>query len=483
MIIQSFGAPSMETEHQVRGALSRYQRMLEPYAHAIAGRLVTELDRRDRAAWRIYGQQLSAGLKREIQTAPLKETLRKLQAERVAVILSLPETEAARVQREAMANFTESKRAGSLKREIMGQTGLSERHAMLIARTETSAASSMLTQARSQLIGSEGYIWRTAEDEGVRLTHSLMEGRFVRWDQPPKLQGMVGHAGCFPNCFLGSTPVDLSYGLKHLLRVPYQGRGIVLKVGGATISLTPNHPMWTTHGWIAAQDLKVGDYIVQTVRKNISAIQLDKPKRLPTFDELFASKCFEKRVGSSSLEFNFYGDVPNGQVDQIFPTHALLDWLKAGQFKVADDLSFAKTNGGILTIAAFGRQHQVSVSNISSSAQDFLPTAKPDIGHSLTGSFAAVAGLDSAVKQDLTYYNSAKAMLNGQSLLAGAGDIIGDELCTLLPVEGVSHRYFAQTHVYTLETMTGYYTVAENGCTTKNCRCYPEPVIPTKFLR
>jgi hypothetical protein len=27
-----------------------------------------------------------------------------------------------------------------------------------------------------------------------------MKDKFVRWDNPPTLDGMTGHAGCLPNC-------------------------------------------------------------------------------------------------------------------------------------------------------------------------------------------------------------------------------------------------------------------------------------------
>jgi hypothetical protein len=27
-----------------------------------------------------------------------------------------------------------------------------------------------------------------------------MKDKFVRWDDPPTLDGMTGHAGCLPNC-------------------------------------------------------------------------------------------------------------------------------------------------------------------------------------------------------------------------------------------------------------------------------------------
>ncbi|WP_265340329.1 phage minor head protein, partial [Salmonella enterica] len=70
----------------------------------------------------------------------------------------------------------------------------------LIARTELGRATGALDQARALSIGSNGYIWRTAEDGDVRHSHREMEGKFVEWGRPPTLDGMTGHAGELPNC-------------------------------------------------------------------------------------------------------------------------------------------------------------------------------------------------------------------------------------------------------------------------------------------
>lgn len=77
----------------------------------------------------------------------------------------------------------------------------------VIARTEVARTSSVLTQARAEHAGSTGYIWRTARDGDVRPSHKAMNGRFVRWGEPPTLDNLRGHAGCLPNCRCYADPV------------------------------------------------------------------------------------------------------------------------------------------------------------------------------------------------------------------------------------------------------------------------------------
>ena len=40
-----------------------------------------------------------------------------------------------------------------------------------------------------------------------RPAHRAMEGKFIKWSQPPTLDGMTGHAGEFPNCRCHPEPV------------------------------------------------------------------------------------------------------------------------------------------------------------------------------------------------------------------------------------------------------------------------------------
>lgn len=43
--------------------------------------------------------------------------------------------------------------------------------------------------------------------KAARPSHRAMEGRFVSWDSPPRLDGMTGHAGEFPYCRCYPEPV------------------------------------------------------------------------------------------------------------------------------------------------------------------------------------------------------------------------------------------------------------------------------------
>lgn len=130
-----------------------------------------------------------------------------MQAEQVTLIKSLPLQAAQRIQDLATGTIYSGARTDEIVKEILKTGEVTEARARLIARTETSRAASNLLEARARYVGSEGYIWHTVKDMRVRHSHEEMEGKYVRWSEPPTLDGLTGHAGTTPNCRCWAEPV------------------------------------------------------------------------------------------------------------------------------------------------------------------------------------------------------------------------------------------------------------------------------------
>jgi len=180
--------------------LRRYAEALGPWATKTASDMLAEVNARDLAAWRAMGQELSKGIVREIFTAPAGQVMRDLLDDQVALIKSIPLDAAKRVHELTLKGLEDSTRASEVAAQIMRSGEVSRSKAMLIARTEVARTGSLLTEARAKHVGSEGYIWQTSRDGDVRQSHKEMQGKIVKWNDPPTLDGMTGHAGCFPNC-------------------------------------------------------------------------------------------------------------------------------------------------------------------------------------------------------------------------------------------------------------------------------------------
>ncbi|VVE79382.1 phage head morphogenesis protein [Pandoraea sputorum] len=169
--------------------------------------MLEDVNRRDAQAWAEHAEEMSRALKIELRTAPTGEAMRTLMAEQVTLIKSIPLDAAQRVHRLTLEGQENGTRAREISAEIQRSGDVAKSRADLIARTEVARSASTLTQARAQHVGSEGYIWRTADDGDVRHSHAQMNGKYVRWDSPPTLDKMTGHAGQFPNCRCYPEPV------------------------------------------------------------------------------------------------------------------------------------------------------------------------------------------------------------------------------------------------------------------------------------
>lgn len=189
-------------------ALRSYADLISPWATTVANYMLADVSRRNLRLWNENAKEMGRVLSNELRSAPTGQILAALQQEQVTLIRSLPLRAAQRVHELAIEAMTTSVRSTSLIPEILALGPITERRAKLIARTEVSRVNSNLTEARATYSGSEGYIWTTVGDHDVRSAHKKMDGRFVRWDDPPITDMPTAyHAGCGPNCRCTAFPV------------------------------------------------------------------------------------------------------------------------------------------------------------------------------------------------------------------------------------------------------------------------------------
>lgn len=175
--------------------------------------MVADVSRRNLKGWQANAEAINKALQAELTYAPTGSIFAALQLEQVELIRSLPIEAAERVSRLAQQAMVGGNRSTDLAKEIYATGHVTASRAKMIARTEVSRASSNLTRARSEYVGSEGYIWRTSRDGDVRPTHRAQQGKFILWTDPPKTdKGLAPyHAGCGPNCRCWPDPVLPNY--------------------------------------------------------------------------------------------------------------------------------------------------------------------------------------------------------------------------------------------------------------------------------
>lgn len=185
-------------------ALHQYAEAIAPWAEKVAATMIRQVDERDRSAWRALGEEISTQLHKELREAPVGARVQELLAQQVDLIKSIPRQAAERVHQLSIEALAGGGRAKEVAEEIARTNQVTKSRAMLIARTETARASTVLTQARAESVGSTHYIWRTAGDSDVRKGHKAMEGKVCEWANPPAVNEngriMHFHPGSVWNC-------------------------------------------------------------------------------------------------------------------------------------------------------------------------------------------------------------------------------------------------------------------------------------------
>ena len=187
--------------------LNSYADILDDWAAHVARGMFADVDIKNRRFWRSMSQEIGVQLSRQLAETDIGVTVTQSLDAQVQLIKSLPRHAAEQAHEYVREAALKGQRASDIADRIMALGGITRRRAVLIARTEVGRVSGEMTKARATTAGSDGYIWRSAEDRDVRPSHKKMNGRFVKWNEPPTLDNLTGHAGCLPNCRCYIEPV------------------------------------------------------------------------------------------------------------------------------------------------------------------------------------------------------------------------------------------------------------------------------------
>lgn len=193
---------SQVSADNVISSLTDYSVIIDEWAEMVGRRMFSQVEEEEWHQWRSVSEEISAGLRDVVGNTPIGHVAQDIVARQVQVMKSLPLEAADRVrfiQERAMEAVINGERPDALRAMIMQSGDVAASRARMIARTEIGRATGALTQARAQAVGSEGYWWRI-RGSSTRSSHKKMKDKFVRWDSPPTLDGLTGHAGCLPNC-------------------------------------------------------------------------------------------------------------------------------------------------------------------------------------------------------------------------------------------------------------------------------------------
>jgi hypothetical protein len=336
-------------------------------------------------------------------------------------------------------------------------------------------------------------------------------------------------AGLFhPNCFPGFVPVSAPTGVVAADSRWYEGELVVIHTAlGNELSVTPNHPVLTPEGWVAAGDLVVGQHIVSYNGEveRVNGVSPDDQQVPAPIGEVFdtlrhSSGVTTVRVPSSAEQF--HGDGFDSEVEVVFVDGLLQDgrYPEAGEYRAEGSLFVGGMRFGALlplgssnkvVVGPAGAAHSVvgirgdggafgSRHSSHTSGHDFAEVGSDssfqeplaDLGLSRSESFADLSLRHAGLFEDDSFikprgFSAGDKPLFGDTFESAVDHIDADanggrdlagSLSARVPgdyVVEVERRNFAG-HVYNLQSGDGWYVAG--SIVVHNCRHSLVAVIP-----
>lgn len=316
--------------------------------------------------------------------------------------------------------------------------------------------------------------WQTAVDERVCPSCGPMHNQTDVVGGDFEGMGPPAHVNCLP----GDSRV-LAQGVTATSERWYDGELVVIDTAsGNHLACTPNHPVLTPSGWIAAGLLDVGGYVISDLSSEwIAALDGDGKDMPPHIEDVV--KTFRRAgdvvtVPVPTTAEDFHGDgvgsevavvrakgLLSNRVDAAFPEHV-------GQF------AFGGANVGLVGLSGEGTADALGPAGLATARSDM---SGGDLGGTAFGwhlrplerfGFASPPDGDTGFLQPQPDSPAVHTIGFGQGVLGLTGEVFADE------VVGIQRDSF-HGYVYNLQTVSGHYTT--NGIITHNCRCWIIPVV------
>lgn len=394
------------------------------------------------------------------------------------------DVEVSRLVTGVKSGFVQGLTTRDIVKQVVGAGGLadvSERNAKAVVKTAVNHVSTVAKDAtydkNSDVI--EGYeLVVTLDSRTSAICRGWPQGKVYRLndDYQPKPPFHVA-------CLSFDTDVSTCSSVSNVYKRAYKGKMIdIVTLSGRKLSVTPNHPVMTTSGWVAAGDLNLTHKLV-CCNDVVSITEHQKDNVIANISEIFSSVNVSADPLSitncpSSAEY-FHGDGSGGEINIVSVDS--LSWSKvktALNEKISDnnlplgesaDLSFSG-DSPIDELLVSGNSASVSAMSASGEVGDlFWSTVSHSDEHGIASASHSDGGLD-----DSNDWALASADRLSDFNWAYASGVEIDDIVDLVVTE-----VYLGGHVYNLENENNWYVAS--GIITHNCRTTTAPVVSSEF--
>jgi hypothetical protein len=372
-----------------------------------------------------------------------------------------------------------------IARQMTAQLGIEKRRAERIARTEinnahTNARMDQATDARENLGLDSREMHISALSPTTRQTHRDRHGTLHTVQAQREWWSRDGNR---INCYLPGTRVrgEFVAGSKG----HYRGDVIhIVTAGGRNLTVTPNHPVLTPGGLVAACNILKGDDLLTY------AVDMEDSTRVGALhdehgdakiEHVFASLLevgHAVRLGVAAVDFHGDGAFFDEDVDVVRTEGLLAVGLDAHLRQSLDGLKLEHADS---ILAHAGGSVDAHLPAIDLSAPSFVSGSGESLAvlggsgsHSQMGGIAHCASLNAALPQHPGYDGTTDTERLGDCLFGDAGPVLVDNVVSVEVLQWCGH-------VYDLEEKSGL--MVANGIIASNCKCSTVTVLVDKAGR
>lgn len=191
----------------------RFQAAFAKRARPMAEKLAREVETSNTVQMRASLRELSSQI--TLKVPPLAPDIREVVeagiVQNVELIKSIPDEYFLRIQGDIMRSIQQGDGTAGILRSVEEAGGITKRRARIIARDQTSKATSALNVARFRKLGVKRFRWQhSGGGKEPRKLHIEMSGKIFDMDKPPVIDERTGERG-FPgqaiNCRCAMAPV------------------------------------------------------------------------------------------------------------------------------------------------------------------------------------------------------------------------------------------------------------------------------------
>ncbi|HDO2841668.1 TPA: minor capsid protein [Salmonella enterica subsp. enterica serovar Typhimurium] len=392
------------------------------------------------------------------------------------------DTEVNRLVTGVKMGFVQGKTTRQIVKEVVGAGGLadiSQRNAATVIRTALNHVSTQAREAtykkNSDIV--EKYEWVSTLDSRTSTICRSRDGQKYEIGKGPL-------PPAHPNCLLGDTVVSTGSRVSNVFKRSYKGVIVYITTkSGRSLSITPNHQVMTSTGWVEAGKLNLGSKLVCG---NDVAVALHHQENnvVAEFADLFSAA--KVSVDSSAVTTSpttpedFHGDGSDGEVEIVLVDRLSWNKVKAslGEQIINDKLPM--TTGVNVTLPCLSAPQQFGMVGLSSpyslmgGSTKRAPVFGSAVSHTSEHSLASVPDVNTARLQ------------NPHNWVAGSADELANfdwANTTGVELDDVVDLVFGEAdfcgHVYNLENEQNWYLA--NGIIAHNCRSTTAPVINSEY--